>query len=368
VRLLFVSSTTVGGSGRSQRELALGLLRRGHEVKFLVDDDRAAKLIRWVAEQCADLAARFEGKPGERVASALERRPGRRTGLLRLDGLEHATTAVPQNGLVPMIDRFQPDVVICNSLERLAWRRIQTACADRDVPTVLYVRETDSLDHLSNGQVPDTLVANAESLQAALHEQGFECAFVPSVIDVDVTRTDSTRRVALAINPIESRGGDIIWKLAAEVPEIPIVVQESWELVGSELATVQRHIAELPNVEFRRSVPPGPGLYGDARVLLVPYRVDNRPRVITEAQSNGIPVISADVPALSEAIGAGGVVVPLESIEEWATALRDLWNDQSRYDLLSAAAAEQGRRPEINPEVVTSSFEAIVEELVQRSS
>jgi hypothetical protein len=35
---------------------------------------------------------------------------------------------------------------------------------------------------------------------------------------------------------------------------------------------------------------------------------------------------------------------------------------------LGVAAAEQGRRPEINPEVVTAAFEAIVEKLVQRPS
>ena len=368
VRLLFVSSTTTGGSGRSQRELAAGLRARGHHVAFLVDDGRPAKLVRWLYGQLSDLTARLDGTPVSRAAARLERLPGRRLGRLRLDGVDHRTAVVPQNALPKVIDEYQPDVVVGNSLERLAWRRIQLVCARRRVPSVLYVREDDSLQHLSFGQVPDVLVANAESLQAALREQGFDCAFVPSVIDVGVTRTESTRQVALAINPIETRGSGLIWQLAAAVPEIPFVVQESWPLTGEALAGVQRHVAELPNVEFRRARPPGPQLYGDARVLLVPYRVDNRPRVITEAQSNGIPVIVADVPALAEAIGAGGVTVPLDDVGRWADTLRDLWNDGPRYDGLAAAAAAHGRRPEIAPDTIAAAFEAVLHQALPPSN
>lgn len=361
-----MSGTTSGGSGRSQRELAAGLIARGHKIQFLVDDGQPAKYTRSTYDHLADLAARLEGRPGGRVAVSLERLPGRRLRTMHLENIDHQTAVVPQNAIVDVINDFQPDVVVCNSLERLTWRRIQPICAQRQVPTVLYVRETDSLQHLSFGQVPDALVANAESLQTALQGQGFDCAFVPSVIDTDVTKTESTRNVALAINPVESRGGDIIWQLAAATPEIPFVVQESWDLFDTELANVQRHIEELPNVEFRRSAPPGPSLYGDARVLLVPYRVDNRPRVIAEAQSNGIPVIAADVPALAEALGAGGLIVPLEDIDAWASALRSLWNDPARYDELAAAAAAHSRRDEIDPATVIRSFETIVEGLLLR--
>lgn len=364
MRLLFVSSTTAGGSGRSQRELAAGLIAHGHEVRFLVDDGRPATYTRWTYGRLSDLTARLEGRPGSRVAAWLEQRPGRRLREFQMAGIHHASAVIPANALRQVIAEFCPDVVVCNSLDRLAWRRIQPICEQLGVPSVLHVRETDSLQHLSFGNVPDALVANAESLQAALRAQGHECAFVPSVIDTDVTRTESTRRVALAINPVDSRGGDIIWKLAAAMPEIPFVVQESWELTGAELATVEHHVAALDNVEFRRSAPPGPNLYGDTRVLLVPYRVDNRPRVIAEAQSNGIPVIAADVPALAEAIGAGGLSVPLEDIDAWASALRSLWNDEVRYEEMAAAAAAHSKRPDIDPQAVTASFEAMLERLL----
>jgi len=51
MRLLFVSSTTVGGSGRSQRELATQLERLGHEVRFLVDAENPARVTRRLYEK-----------------------------------------------------------------------------------------------------------------------------------------------------------------------------------------------------------------------------------------------------------------------------------------------------------------------------
>ncbi len=274
--------------------------------------------------------------------------------------LPHQVTPVPQNALPNALTSVRPDVVVANSVERWAWRLIHETCRAAGVPTILYVREDDSLRHLESGAVPDVLVANAESLAERLRAQGFECAFVPSVVDVSITRTESTRRVALAINPARSRGGDIVWALAARLPEIPFVVQESWPLSGEELADVQRHTESLPNVEFRRAAPPGPNLYGDARVLLVPYRVDNRPRVILEAQSNGIPVIVGDVPALVEAIGDGGISVPLESIDAWAAAVRSLWEDEELYLRLVDAAWAHVHRPEVDPDAVTQRFEELL--------
>jgi glycosyltransferase involved in cell wall biosynthesis len=97
----------------------------------------------------------------------------------------------------------------------------------------------------------------------------------------------------------------------------------------------------------------------------VPYRVDNRPRVITEAQSNGIPVVAADVPALREAIGEGGAVVPTDDIDAWVSELRSLWNDQERYDSLADAALAHSQRPEIDPAAVAHEFELLIERLLQ---
>jgi glycosyltransferase involved in cell wall biosynthesis len=365
VRLLFLSGTTIGGSGRSQRELAASLLARGHEVRFLVDDARRAALTRWWAGHLADLSIRLSGTPLETPSRTLASMPGRRTVRRDLDGMPHLATAIPQNALSAQLDRFRPDAVIASSVDRWTWRRVHETCVQQDVPTVLYVRETDSLRHLDTGSLPDALVANAKSLADALGRGGFVCAFVPSVIDVSITRTESSRRAALAINPVASRGGDFVLDVAQRVPDVPFVVQESWPLRPSVLAHLRERIADLPNVELRRAMPPGPGLYGDARVLLVPYRVDNRPRVIAEAHANGIPVLAADVLALAEAVATGGVLVPPEDVGAWADAVRSLWRDEEHYSSLVEAAFEQSRRPDVDPDQVTDRFEWILTTVVR---
>jgi glycosyltransferase involved in cell wall biosynthesis len=148
------------------------------------------------------------------------------------------------------------------------------------------------------------------------------------------------------------------------VPEVPFVVQESWPLNPEVLAAVQQQVAATGNVELRRAAPPGPWLYGDARVLLVPYRVDNRPRVVLEAQANGIPVVAADSPALSETVGAGGVLLPLDDEDAWAGTLRRLWGDDDYYRRLCAAATEHSRRPDVDPEAVGDAFVAVLSGVV----
>jgi glycosyltransferase involved in cell wall biosynthesis len=364
MRLLFVSCATTGGSGRSQRELATQLERSGHVVRFLVDDGAAARPTRVAYEHLSDLAARAARFPGGRIPAWLEGRPGRRTRSVVIDGRLHAASPVPQNALTRHIADFAPNVVVANSLDRLAWRRVHRVCRRHGVPVILYVRETDSLRHFEQGEVPDLLIANAESLQAALRDLGLTCEFIPSVVDVSSTETSSTRKVALAINPIATRGVDVVWRVAEAAPEIRFVVQESWPMASAELAEVNEQVHRLHNVEFRRTAPPGPQLYGDARVLLVPYRVDNRPRVIPEAQSNGIPVLAADVPALREAIGDGGCTVPIDDTEAWVSELRSLWNDLERYARLSDGALAHSRRNDIDPVTVARRFETLVEGLV----
>jgi glycosyltransferase involved in cell wall biosynthesis len=361
MRILFVSGTTVGGSGRSQRELAGQLALRGHDVLFLVDDDRPAPGARWAYGHLSDLSVRLAGRSLGSAVSALRDSIGGRTSSTVIDGQTHHACALPQNALARELRDFGPDVVVVSSVERWAWRQISARCASAGTPTILYVREMDTLGHLDTGSMPTVLVANARSLAQRLRSSGFTCSFIPSVVATTTTQTSSERRVALSINPVVAKGGDLFWEIAARLPQIPFVIQESWPLSDRDLHDVEARVASSPNVEFRRRAPAGPGLYRDARVLLVPYRVDSRPRVILEAQANGIPVVVGDVAGLVEAVGDGGVVVPLESVDEWVAAVQRMWEDQSMYEALSAAALAHSGRAEVDPVAITSDFEGLLE-------
>lgn len=328
---------------------------------FLVDDGTPDRSRRFVYEQLADLAVRWGPRPGHRVVRFFENEPGRRTHTVLVDGLEHRVTPVPENAAQDVIRDFRPDVVISNSILRITWRKVRELCDNSSVATVVYVREVASMNHFTLGRQPgDVIVANASSLARDVEALGYPCVVLPSVIEVDVTSVDSLRTVALVINPIASHGIDIIWQLARALPEIAFVIQQSWPLDDGALASLERTAAELPNVEFRRAVPAGTSLYSDAKVLLVPHRIDNRPRVIAEAQANGIPIIASNTPGLAEAVGDGGVLVDMDDIDGWVESIRLVWADVAAYDGLAERAWAHSRRPEIDPEQVTIAFEKLL--------
>lgn len=360
MRILFISWSTTGGSGISQRQLALELTRRGHVSRFVVFDKTASQLVTSLYGRLSDLSVRLERTPLVAPIRTLRDGISRRGRRSDIDDLWHVHSAVPQNTLPSAIDQFAPDVVVVSSVDRWAWRRIHEVCRALGVPTVLYVREEGSLDHLRTGEHPSILVANTPSLAAGLRARGFECSFLPSVVDVSTVITESTRLSALAINPIPIKGADVVWELARRLPDIRFVVQEAWKLQGVELEEVMTHVESLPNVEFRAAAPPGPHIYRDARVLLAPYRVDSRPRVILEAHTNGIPVLASDLPSLVDAVGSGGMNVDVEDIDAWTAALEQLMTDEDLYAELSAAALQHARRPEVDPRMIAVGFEQLL--------
>lgn len=361
MRLLLVSDSMVGGSGRSQRDLSSVLVRRGHEVLILVDPVTRSWWTRWVYEQLSDAAARFSGSLFGRLLARAATLPGRHALKREVDGLAHVTSPVVQNAAARAIRSFQPDVVVASSISTLGWRNIRALCTPLALPTVLYLREDSAFGHFERGVAPaDALIANAETLAQRARSLGYECTFLPSVVDLEPTRVDTTREKVLAVNPIESRGVHTVWALAARMPHIPFVVQESWTLDANQLGLIEHQQARLPNVELRRAQPPGPELYRDARVLLVPYRDGDRPRIIVEAHANGIPVVCGQLPALVDAVGPGGICLPLDDLDSWCAAIDALWSDAEAYAALSAAAVLHSRRPEISAQHIAAGFEQIV--------
>jgi len=361
MRVLFVSGTTVGGSGRSQRQLAALLSGMGHELLIVADDESRSLFRRFAYGHLSDLAARLRTRVGSRPVRLVEGLPGRRGRRRTLDGVSHLITPVPENAFVRVVHDLRPDVVVGSSISRLGWRKIRTVCDAQRIATILYIREMPAMNHFEFGdRVADAVVANAVMLAEEVRARGYECEFLPSAIDTSVTITQSTRTVALVVNPIETHGVVMIRELAPLLPTVPFVLQESWPLSVAQRRWIDENVLPLPNVEFRRAVAPGPQLYGDAKVLLVPHRVDNRPRVIAEVQANGIPVIVSDLPGLREAMGNGGLCAAPDDVEAWRRTLEEVWSDPAIYDSLVANAARHSRREEIQPDRVALRFAEIL--------
>lgn len=339
-----------------------------YEVLFLVDDKRPARVRRWVYEQLADAAARLDAMGLGRLISVLERLPGSRTRRSTIDGLSHHITPVPENAFPMLAAEWRTDVVVGNSIQRLAWRKIRQHCRRHGIGTVLYVREVSALGHLdATGDIADALVANTGSLCRSVEATGHHCELIPSMVDLSVTRTNTSRTQILLVNPIESHGIDLFWRIADRLPHMQFRIQESWPLDRVQLAEIRSRLASASNVEFARRAPPGPHLYATARLLLVPHQLDNRPRVILEAQSNGIPVLVSNFPGLIEACGPGGVIVPADDPAAWVAAINKLADDSAEYERLRLASLSYSQRLEIQPSTILERFEATLRSAVDRA-
>ena len=91
-------------------------------------------------------------------------------------------------------------------------------------------------------------------------------------------------------------------------------------------------------------------VYGECRILLAPSLWEEAyGRVATEAQLSGIPVVASDRGGLPEAVGPGGILVDPEGpIEEWVSAIRELWRNARYYSAISAAASAHAHRAELS--------------------
>ncbi|MBM3674649.1 MAG: glycosyltransferase [Actinobacteria bacterium] len=366
MNFLFVSTVAGGGSGLSQRQLARRLQARGHQVTVLAARDQS-RVVRPLYERQVDLSTRLHGSRLRPALLALQRPMGRRVE--QLDTPDHPTwvATVPENGYRALRRRFRPQVVVASSIDRVTWRRLRAQLQAEGIPSVLYLREASGLGHLTVTKAPpDLLLANAQSHAEAARALGYACEVVPSVVELDRARTRSAREVVLLVNPIQLLGGDRVWLLAAARPDISFVLQESGLLSDAQRDEVLRRLPEHPNVTVRPFTTVPADLYRDARVLLVPHHVDNRPRVVLEAQANGIPVLATAFPGLAESVGPGGILVDDDApAEAWIDALGRMWDDPAKYEQLVAAALAHAARPDVDPDAVTARFEELVGTLVR---
>ncbi len=368
-RLLFVSSVVEGGSGRSQRELAAALRDAGREVRFLVDAGDAATQRRRLLSEFTDATVRFEGRVVGKPFDAVRRRLGARPTIREIDGLRHEATIAPENAFASSVGSWRPDVVVVSSITRVTWRRVRAVCRERSIPTALYLREAPAIGHLTAGLSPDLLLANSGTLVEDAWRLGHQATLVPSVVRVDPMEQPPSGEVVLLVNPLASHGLHVVGPLAAARPDIPIVLQESWSLSHGDRVEIDRLVRDHANVAFRAFEPRPGRVLQDARLVLAPHQVDNRPRTVLEAQTNGLPVVASDLPGLVEAVGAGGVMVPHDAgPEQWIRAVGEVWDDEAYWMNLSDRARMHAGRPEVRPDVIAARFCEIIDELVAASA
>ena len=270
-------------------------------------------------------------------------------------------TKTPFESLSTLRQTFKPDVLVCvvGGDHTIDFSKMLCMAAG-DLPTAIYVFDIQGVAITADNIFANShLIANAEVIASLIGKNQPKPPIVPCIVDSNECRVDSTREVILYINPHPRKGDKLAWAIAeaAQAHGLKFVFQESWRLKGKHRMEVIGRAQKLENVEFRAVTNRCSEIYRDARVLLAPYGPE-RPRVVDEAQANGIPVVASDVAGLNESVGPGGVLIdPSGPIDKWISILKRLSSDNDYYEALVSAAFRHSKRPELQPEYLIEIFE-----------
>ncbi len=232
--------------------------------------------------------------------------------------------------------------------------RIPTAKSleSHGVPVVLYFRnvEFEELEGSPAELSRARFIANSK-FTAKRHQEefGVTCSVIPPLVNADLYRTNSTRANVTFINPYPVKGSEVALAVAEQCPDIPFAFIESWGINEELRASLDRRLADLPNVTLTPRTSDMKTVYGKARILLAPSLWEEAwGRVASEAHCSGIPVIGSRQGGLPEAIGPGGLTLDVGApVTDWVAAVRRLWDDPAEYARLSETALQFSQRPEM---------------------
>jgi glycosyltransferase involved in cell wall biosynthesis len=347
MRILFAGKQHYdpGGVPMSTDQLAHRLALHGHEIAVFAH------------------AAYDQPEPAYEERCTLRREAGRRYEAYSVDLLP------PGAGLGMVLRRFQPDVAVVNA-GGAWWHDWTTALVNAvpsAVPLVLYVRDPEAIDLLDElAPRVDLVIANAELHAESAGRHGVTAHVVPSVIEPELYITNPTGEAVVFINPVRSKGVDTAFSLAERRPDIPFHFREAWHLPLQVARDVAERAARLGNVEFLPSTQDPTEPYRCARLLLAPYQDNGRPRVVPEAQVSGIPILARDDPAMREAVGSGGILVPPDApLSVWLDGLDQLWSDDAIHTVYSRAATAHSQRAEIDADRIATHFVELLTTVVR---
>lgn len=183
---------------------------------------------------------------------------------------------------------------------------------------------------------------------------GIDPIVIPPLFRRERYATEVEGRMVTFVNPVPEKGVDLALAIAELCPEIPFCFVRGWPLGVRDVRRLRRRARQVGNVVLRPPVSDMRAIYRQTRLLLVPsqWEAETWGRVVTEAQFSGIPVVASNRGGLPEAVGPGGIILDHdEGAERWAAAIRDLWHDDHRHQVLSRAAAVHSARPAVDPDV-----------------
>lgn len=188
-----------------------------------------------------------------------------------------------------------------------------------------------------------------------------EVVYPPAELYFDTT--GDPNGVVTMINPHPVKGVDTFLEIARRLPSVNFLLQESWKLDEAGLDTLNRRLADLPNVRFAHRVSDMRSVYGQTRLLIVPSRWEEGfGMVALEAASCGIPVIASRRGGLPEAVGDGGLLIDdYQNVDAWVSAIVTVLGDTARYQNLSQRARRHAASDTFNPDALARRLYGILQ-------
>lgn len=259
---------------------------------------------------------------------------------------------------VPGVARiFHPNVVVIQGGAH--FEGLVRACLTLGVPVVCYAHSQDRMilpDEIRES--PNLHFVVNSRFTATLHpDKTIGGIFRPLVRRAEYA-VESERSSAVFINPARYKGVEIVERLAAARPDVPFLFVVNRHAMTAKAAGLD--CSDHPNVRFIGPFSDMRPVYRQAKVVLAPSQcMETWGRVATEAHLSGIPVLASDSGGLPEAVGPGGLCLPVDApASEWLAAFSTIWDDETRYQEMSEAALHYAQRPDIDAVQIVDSFVA----------
>lgn len=341
-----------GGLERNTHELCLHLVKRGLKPAVICDLRAEQSLLFW------------------RNRLVRQMRPSIRfpmdTGL----GYPVFRGWNDEDGAAEVAARFRPDVIVAQSAEPVP---LLKPYENIGIPKMAYFHETlrvyDAGTLVRSGNIG--LIANSRfTAEGMAAHAGFVPAIVRPLVDRALYEVTVRPRNVLFINTVPRKGLEIAFRLAESRPDVQFDFIKSWILKPHEIDRMEQRARAAGNITLHPPTNEMRPHYARARLLLAPSQWEEAwGRVATEAHINGIPVLASDQGGLREAVGPGGLLIPLSApLEEWRAAFSRLWDDPDTHARASETALAYSWRPEIQPENIIDTFVEAVRSHVRRAT
>ena len=194
---------------------------------------------------------------------------------LRVDNsLDYPVFAAPRTDLAlgPVARSFGADVVVVAAVnrERSDWTQSMLE-RTAPLPALLYVHDVGGVE-LAAAAGPSLagLAAVSDFLTAEIRAHGGEAVTVLPIVPRASYRVDSSRSVALFVNPIPQKGLETALALAGARPDVSFAFTRGWAMDDGALRELEAEARRIGSIQVRPGTDDPAELYGDARVVLVP--------------------------------------------------------------------------------------------------